>query len=160
MNNPKFIKATVHVKGENNMFRLEYVETILKSIDILKELLNSNISNYIANYVPVQDAILIRENLVSARQNLYNMIPRYDDPDVHKIFKSMYEYNFIEFEIQDKISLATCMISMLDRYIAEYYVTKLEESRAGSSIIGVKVELEYATSFRDLKKDDKGDKEK
>ena len=139
-------------------FDLEHIITVLESIDKLKESIDSNITNYMENKVPVQDAIFIRDSAIAARNILYSMIERCNDPEVNKILKSFNfnELKTIESEITEKIPLASCIIAMLDRYIAEYYVTKLEQSHA-SCIIDV--ELRYVTSFRDLKKTHTEDKE-
>ena len=137
-------------------FDLEHIITILGSIDKLKESIDSNITNYTENKVSVQYAIMIRDNIIAVRDILYRMIERCNDPEVNKILKSLNESKTIESEIAEKIPLASCIIAMLDRYIAEYYVTKLEQSHA-SCIIDV--ELRYVTSFRDLKKTHTEDKE-
>ena len=106
-------------------FNLEYIIIVLRSIDKLKESIDSNITNYMEDKVSVQDAIFIRDSAIAARNILYSMIERCDDPEVNKILKSFNEFKTIESDIIGKIPLASCIITMLDRYIAEHYALEI-----------------------------------
>lgn len=130
------------------MINVEYVKEVAKSIKSLADHIQMDIDDYISMDVPVDDAILMKMRISNVRSDLYGIIKECDDSDSQTLmYVADDDYQPIETIIQRNITLATSVIAMLDRYIAEYYATKVEKAHNHNVL---NVSLEYCTRFEDL----------
>ena len=127
------------------MINKEKLEKVSKNITSLADRIQDNIVDYISMSVDVEDAELIRMEIDRVKSDIYDIAKSCDDSDAEELITS---FPPIEVTIQQCIGLTVSMMAMLDRYIAECYVTKIEKIHNPNVH---SVNLEYCSDFKNCK---------